>query len=143
MNANEKVCVIAGCNSNIGRETCILMSQKGFSVAAIDLQDEKGEDIINEITNNGGKASFWHLDSTADGSLKKTFSEIYNTLGEINLVISTNYLEDNEGPFEDASSDKRKINIFEKLGDRIQSRDFLYPFMSKNSCNTLINICAT
>ena len=141
MNTSEKVCVVAGCTSSIGRDSCIFMSKNGYAIAAIDHNDQKGMDIVDEINRNGGKANFWHFDFVSDGNIRKTFSEIYNTFGEINLVITTSKDMNKEDGSENSSPKTVKQNFFEKLENRLNCSEYLFPFMSKDSCNTVVNIC--
>ena len=144
MKSTEKVCVIAGCSTAIGRNTCFFMSDNGYKIAAIDRNDQSGREIVDEINRNGGNASYWHIDFVNDfinddDEMIKTFSDIYDTFGEINLVISTN--QDDEREECVVGNGNGNNSYFEKLKDYFNNTDYLVPFMSKKSCSTVLNVC--
>jgi len=144
MESPEKVCVVAGCSSDIGRNTCFFMSDNGFKIAVIDRNDQMGMEIVEEINRNGGKASYWHIDFvndfvTDDDEVIKTFSEIYDTYGEINLVISAN--KDCVEAECMVQNSTENMNFIEKLNEYLNSTEYLEPFMSKKCNNTVLNVC--
>ena len=57
----EKVVVVTGGASGIGRETCLLLAKEGAKVAVTDILDKKGQELIEKINQSGGTAKFWHL----------------------------------------------------------------------------------
>jgi len=56
----DKVAIITGGASGIGRATALLFAQEGAAVAIMDIDDDQGQATIGEIEANGGKAIFIH-----------------------------------------------------------------------------------
>jgi NAD(P)-dependent dehydrogenase (short-subunit alcohol dehydrogenase family) len=54
----NKVAIITGGASGIGRATAVLFAQEGAAVAIIDINTEQGQSTVAEITSRGGKAIF-------------------------------------------------------------------------------------
>jgi len=57
-----KVALITGAASGMGRAQAKLFAAEGAAVCVADINDEKGQAVVNEITGAGGKAFFFHLD---------------------------------------------------------------------------------
>lgn len=54
----NKVCIITGAASGIGRAIGIKFTDEGAKVVLADLNDELGNAVVNEIKNAGGEAIF-------------------------------------------------------------------------------------
>jgi len=58
MRLENKVVMITGAGSGIGRETALLFAKEGAKVVITGRTAEKLEEVCNEIYENGGKAIF-------------------------------------------------------------------------------------
>ncbi len=62
MRLKNKVALITGASSGIGRETALLFAQEGAQVVAVDLDDEGGAETIALVLAGGGVATYVHAD---------------------------------------------------------------------------------
>lgn len=60
MRLQEKVTLITGAASGIGRETCLLFAAEGARVVAADVDDDRGRAVVAEIQAQGGQAHYVH-----------------------------------------------------------------------------------
>ncbi|UCH27959.1 MAG: SDR family NAD(P)-dependent oxidoreductase, partial [Trueperaceae bacterium] len=51
MRLQDKVALITGAGSGIGRETALLFAAQGAAVVAVDLNEASGEETVHAITN--------------------------------------------------------------------------------------------
>lgn len=62
MRLRDKVAIITGAASGIGRATAILFAQEGAKVVVADVNDEGGKETVSLISKQGGEAVFVHTD---------------------------------------------------------------------------------
>jgi NAD(P)-dependent dehydrogenase (short-subunit alcohol dehydrogenase family) len=88
MRLKEKVALITGAASGIGRETALLFAKEGASVVVVDVSDEGGKETVARIEADGGAAVYAHADvSRADDALNMvTVAE--KTFGKLNVLFN-------------------------------------------------------
>ena len=57
MRLENKVALITGASSGIGRETALLFAKEGAKVVVVDVSDAAGQETVNMITQSGGEHS--------------------------------------------------------------------------------------
>ncbi|MDQ6893851.1 MAG: glucose 1-dehydrogenase [Acidobacteriota bacterium] len=62
MRLENKVVVITGAGSGIGRESALLFAREGARVVVAEVNDAAGRKVVGEIESAGGKALFFHAD---------------------------------------------------------------------------------
>jgi NAD(P)-dependent dehydrogenase (short-subunit alcohol dehydrogenase family) len=62
MRLKDKVALITGASSGIGRESALLFAREGASVLVADVNDAAGAAVVDEITTEGGQAAYVHAD---------------------------------------------------------------------------------
>ena len=64
MRLKDKVALITGGGSGIGRETSLLFAREGAAVVVADVVDDAGRHTVDQITSQegGGRASYVHAD---------------------------------------------------------------------------------
>lgn len=79
----NKVALITGAGSGIGRSAALLFAKEGASVIVSDISEANGNGVVEEIQKSGGEAFFVKADSSKavdNESLVKQSIEKYGTL---------------------------------------------------------------
>jgi len=58
----DKVAVITGAASGVGRAACLRFAREGATVVAVDIDDAMGNETVELVRNAGGNASYLHAD---------------------------------------------------------------------------------
>jgi NAD(P)-dependent dehydrogenase (short-subunit alcohol dehydrogenase family) len=76
---DQKVGLVTGASSGLGRATSILAAREGSRVVVVDINDSAGDEVVAEIKDLGGEAIFVHADVTqpeqVEAMVAKTVSE--------------------------------------------------------------------
>jgi NAD(P)-dependent dehydrogenase (short-subunit alcohol dehydrogenase family) len=80
--------LVAGASSGIGAATAIELAAHGFPVALGARRVDKCQEIVDQITADGGEAIAVHLDVTDPDSVKGCIDRTVHELGEIEVLIA-------------------------------------------------------
>lgn len=61
---NQKVALVTGAGSGIGRAVALAYAREGASVMVSDISDEGGNETVDLITASGGTAAYFHADTS-------------------------------------------------------------------------------
>lgn len=62
MRLQNKVALITGASSGIGRESALLFSREGASIVVVDVSDAGGNETVEMVKARGGRAVYVHAD---------------------------------------------------------------------------------
>jgi len=96
MRLKDKVALITGAGSGIGREAALLFAREGASVVVADVADEGGRTTVADIEAAGGRARFVHADVSRSDDVRGMVAEAEKTYGRLNVLFN------NAGVFPDA-----------------------------------------
>jgi NAD(P)-dependent dehydrogenase (short-subunit alcohol dehydrogenase family) len=88
MRLKDKVTLITGSGSGIGKSSAHYFAKEGAMVIINDLDRQKGQETAREIAEMGGKAVFIHADVTNPESVKAMVDEALNQFGRIDVLFN-------------------------------------------------------
>ena len=109
MRLQNKVAIITGAGSGIGKATALLFAEEGAKVVVADIIEKSGEETANEIKNKGGEAFFFKLDVTNREQSKQLAKDVIEKYGRIDILIN------NAGITQDALLTKMSEEQWDKV----------------------------
>ncbi|QJD86638.1 SDR family NAD(P)-dependent oxidoreductase [Cohnella herbarum] len=88
MRLKDKVILITGSGSGIGKCSAQLFAKEGATVVVNDLDAVKGEETVMEIRESGGSASFIQADVTDPASVQAMVERILAEYGVIDVLFN-------------------------------------------------------
>jgi len=86
---NDKVALVTGASSGIGRAAAVALAASGAQVAINFHRNEAGAEATRaEITGRGGKAITFQADVTRTGDVESLVKQIRNELGAIDILVN-------------------------------------------------------
>jgi len=101
-----KIAVVTGGCSGIGRGTVHVLRRAGAGVAVLDVQDDKGRALTEEL---GPDVLYLHADVTAEDEVGAAFAKVVERFGGIDTLFN------NAGAAESLGSDPFDLAIFERV----------------------------
>jgi NAD(P)-dependent dehydrogenase (short-subunit alcohol dehydrogenase family) len=83
-----KVAWITGAASGMGEATAELFAEEGAKVAAIDIQRERGQGVVERIAARGGEAVFIECDVAQEEQVRGSIEKTVERFGELHIVVN-------------------------------------------------------
>lgn len=84
----NKICIITGGSSGIGKATAMQMVQEGGKVAILNRNEEEGEAAVAEMTKNGGEAIYIKADTGNVQDLEAAVKTVTDRWQKVDVVIN-------------------------------------------------------
>src|SRR4051812_28184538 len=84
----EKVCIVTGGGSGIGKAACKQFAQEGGKVVVVDLNEQRGNETVEEITHQQGQAIFVKCDVGHPDEIKGVIKTAVDKWGKIDVVVN-------------------------------------------------------
>jgi NAD(P)-dependent dehydrogenase (short-subunit alcohol dehydrogenase family) len=84
----DKVVLITGGASGIGRAAALLFSREGATVAIVDIDETKGQAVAQNIVDSGGKAVFLRCDVTNSVDCRSAVDRVLKEYGKISVLFN-------------------------------------------------------
>jgi len=88
MRLKDKVALITGAGSGIGKETALLFAAEGASVVAVDYNPGPNEEVVAAIQAAGGKAIAVKADVSKASDCEAMVKAAEDTYGKLNIVFN-------------------------------------------------------
>lgn len=88
MRLADKIALVTGAGSGIGRSTAFLFAKEGAAVVVNDLDAAAGQETVEEIRRNGGEALFVRADVTAAEEVRSMVEAAITEYGVIDVLFN-------------------------------------------------------
>lgn len=88
MRLKDKIAVITGAATGIGRATAVLFATEGATVVVADINDQAGGETVQQITQGGGSAVFVHTDVGVPEDAAALVQEAIRRYGRVDILHS-------------------------------------------------------
>jgi NAD(P)-dependent dehydrogenase (short-subunit alcohol dehydrogenase family) len=102
---DNKVAVITGAASGMGRATAIRFAGEGAAVVIADLNQDGGEAAVRECRENGGRAVFQKADISAEADIQALIGRALTEFGRLDITFNNAGFVGALGPLEEATAE--------------------------------------
>jgi NAD(P)-dependent dehydrogenase (short-subunit alcohol dehydrogenase family) len=110
MRLSDKVALITGAASGIGRESALLFASEGAAIVAVDIEDKGGNETVAAIAGTGGgRAIYVHADVAKASDAERMVAAAEEKFGKLNVLFNNAGIMD--------SRDNDAVSTDEKVWD--------------------------
>jgi len=84
----NKVAVVTGGSTGLGKATAQLLASEGATVVIADVQDDLGLAVVEEIGAAGGIAKYHHMDVTDESQVKQVCGDVFAAFGSLDVLVN-------------------------------------------------------
>ena len=143
MRLKDKVALITGAGSGIGRETAILFAEEGAAVVAADLTGASVHETVDTISSGGGCAVALTGDVTVAADAERMVSSAVESFGKIDLLVNSAGLSSRHSSLEGASPEEAWERVIEvNLKGTYMVSWYAVPAMEGAGGGSIINLAS-
>jgi len=88
MSLSGRIAFVTGASQGIGRACALKLASAGAAVAVAARNQDKLDDLVNEIAAAGGKSAAFALDVTDEGQVKSAIKSAIGQFGKIDILVN-------------------------------------------------------
>jgi NADP-dependent 3-hydroxy acid dehydrogenase YdfG len=137
-----KVILVTGGGQGLGAAICRAMAEDGAKVIAGDVNENKLQNVVKEITDSGGDIKSYSMNVADEENVQKVISQVIKEHGKIDVVINNAGIDYTKSIEEITYEEWNKV-ISVNLTGPFNVSKAVYPFMKKNGSGHIVNITST
>jgi NAD(P)-dependent dehydrogenase (short-subunit alcohol dehydrogenase family) len=138
MQLSERVAIITGAASGIGRATALLFAREGAAIVMADSNADAGRRTADEITSLGGRVFFEHMDVTQEADCRRVADRAQRELGKIDILFNNAGIIRRATVLDLSEEDWDRVMAVNVKSIYLLSREVI-PHMQKAGGGTIIN----
>lgn len=85
-NLTQKIAMVTGAGSGIGRASAMILASRGAAVLITDINEENGNKTVADIEAAGGTAAWHPCDITSPSSIEAAINHAVSTFGKLDIL---------------------------------------------------------
>lgn len=139
---DNKVAIITGAASGMGKETAILFATEGAKVIVSDLKLETAQLVVDEIVSTGGTATAIVANVSIEEDVQKLIDTAVEKYGTLDILINNAGIMDNFEPVEAVTDESwSKVMAVNVWGPMRTIRKAM-PIFKKKNYGVIVNIAS-
>ena len=143
MRLKDKVCIITGGASGMGKVASQLFAKEGAKVVATDVQESAGKETVEAIKAQGGQALFVRADVSQEKDCERMVKEAVRAFGGVDVLYNNAgiFPQDDHSVIDTSEEVWRKVLAINLQGVAACCK-FAIPEMIKRGKGSVINIAS-
>jgi NAD(P)-dependent dehydrogenase (short-subunit alcohol dehydrogenase family) len=142
MDFKNKVAVVTGASSGIGKSVSELYAREGAAVILSDINQELGEKTTEEIRKGGGEAIFVHADVSKPSDCENMVKAAMDKYGRLDFACNNAGIGGDQNPTADYSLESWNKAIAVNLSGVFYCMKYEIPAMLKSGGGSIINMAS-
>lgn len=139
MRFDGKVVMVTGGGQGLGEAFCKGFAREGAHVVILDINDETGKKVEEEITRSGGSAVFIRLDVSSNRECVAAVNQVMDRFGRIDALVNNSGVHSGGKFWEETEEAWQRMFAVNVMGVVFMSQAVV-PIMIKQGKGKIINV---
>lgn len=139
--SDKRVILVTGGAQGLGRAICRNLANDN-EVIVCDIQKEKAISFVEELTNEGGSATFVYLDVSREQSVHEAVNAVLQKFGRLDVVINNAGLDVTKSIMELTIEEWDRVMAVNLRGPFVMAKEIM-PIMARQKSGHIVNIIST
>lgn len=135
----NKVSLVTGATSGIGRATAIAFAQAGAKVVIAGRREEEGADVLREIEKAGGEAFFVKTDVSRESDSAALVAKTVERFGRLDFAFNNAGVDLSIGPITESTEDLYRRTFDINVGGVLFGMKYQIPAILKSGGGAIVN----
>jgi 2,5-dichloro-2,5-cyclohexadiene-1,4-diol dehydrogenase 1 len=135
----DKVIVMTGAASGIGRAAAELAARRGAKVVVADIAEEQGEKVVEVIRGEGGTATFLRTDVTSEDDIRRMVDHAVDTYGQLDGAFNNAGMPPTSRPLHEVTHAEWQRHIAVNLTSVFLCMKYEIPAMLEKRKGSIVN----
>jgi len=135
----NKIALITGSGSGVGRASAILFSQEGAKISVVDIDNKGGQATVELIKQTGGEAIFIQADVSKDRDVERMIKSTVDNYGRLDILFNNAGFPMAATPVEEVKEDLWDKVVDINLKSVFLGSKYAIPVMKKQGAGVIIN----
>ncbi|MFC1871193.1 SDR family NAD(P)-dependent oxidoreductase [Chloroflexota bacterium] len=142
MRLANKVAIITGAGSGIGRASSIMFAKEGAKVVVADINDASGEETVATIKSSGGEAFFVHTDVSKASDAENLIKAANGKYGKIDVLFNNAGVPQTPAPLDELEESVWDSVYAVNIKSVFLMTKYAIPVMKKAESGVIINLAS-
>lgn len=136
----DKVAIITGAGSGLGKETANLFAKEGARVVVSDIDEDAGNEVVKAIEKENGTAFFIKADTSNPEQMEQLVEKTVDKYGGLHIAVNNAGISGPQEPVADYPVEGWQKIIDISLSGVFYGIKYQVPAMLKSGAGSIINI---
>jgi NAD(P)-dependent dehydrogenase (short-subunit alcohol dehydrogenase family) len=136
----NKTIIVTGGALGIGRAACVMLAKEGAKVAVTDINEEAGQTVVAQISQAGGTAQFWPMNTAVEVEVEQTFAKIQQCFGGIDVLVNNAGIAGVNKPTHEITESEWDALMAVNVKGVFFCTKHVIPYLKQNGSGSIINL---